>query len=145
VTGGGDIISTSPPVTRAPRVATAAQTSTRVALVIPGAPVPLQRSRTRSGRHYLPKRSRIYRELVQAEWMAAGRPSLGAAPFSLSARFIGAWPTADLDNLVKGVLDALNELAFDDDCQLVCIAGAHKLQADADGPRAELDMWSVTP
>jgi hypothetical protein len=45
----------------------------RLRLVVHGRPVPLSRSRTRRGRHYLPTRSRAYRELVQAEWMAAAR------------------------------------------------------------------------
>jgi Holliday junction resolvase RusA-like endonuclease len=115
----------------------------RIALVIASKPVPLQRSRNARGHHYLPKRSRIYRETVQAEWMAAGRRSLGAEPFSCSARFYGANALADLDNLVKGVLDALNRLAFDDDRQLVCIAGAHKLDVDAQGARAEIELWTV--
>jgi Holliday junction resolvase RusA-like endonuclease len=100
----------------------------RVRLTIPGVPVPLQRSRTARGRHYLPRRSRNYRDLVQSEWMAAGRPSLGTAPFTASARFYGANARADLDNLVKAVLDALNGLAF----------------ADDSGPRVELDLWKAT-
>jgi Holliday junction resolvase RusA-like endonuclease len=116
----------------------------RLQLRVKGRPVPLQRSRTRSGRHYLPARSRAYRELVQAEWLAAGRPSLGAAPFSLAARFYGARANADLDNLLKAILDALNTLAYDDDSQCVCIAGAHRLPADEHGPRAEIDLWSAT-
>jgi crossover junction endodeoxyribonuclease RusA len=112
--------------------------------VIPGRPVPLQRSRTGSGRHYLPPRSKAYRELVQASWMAAGRPSLGAASFTCSARFYGANARADLDNLFKAVLDALNMLAFADDRQLVCLSGCHKLPVDADGPRAEIDLWEAS-
>ncbi len=113
----------------------------RVQLVIPGRPVPLQRSRTRSGKHYLPKRSRAYRELIEAEWLAAGRPSLGDAPFTLSARFYGARANADLDDLCKAICDALNELAFADDRQLVCLAGCHKLPVDTDGPRTEIELW----
>ncbi len=112
-----------------------------VELTTPGVPVPLQRSRTGRGRHYLPKRSVAYRETVQAEWMAAGRPSLGDASFSMSARFYGANPRADLDNLVKAILDALNGLAFDDDRQLVCLSGCHKLPSDAAGPRTDLVLW----
>jgi crossover junction endodeoxyribonuclease RusA len=109
-------------------------------LTIPGAPVPLQRSRTSSGRHYLPKRSRAYRETVQAEWLAAGRPTLNG-PFTASMRFYGARATADLDNLVKAILDALNELAFPDDRQLVCLSGCHKLPVDGDGARAVVELW----
>lgn len=116
---------------------------TMISLTIPGRPVPLQRSRTRAGRHYLPRRSREYRALIQTEWMATGRPTLGEQPFVLSAMFFGASPRADLDNLIKGVLDALGELAFADDKQLVCISGAHKLPADALGPRAEVSLWAA--
>lgn len=116
----------------------------RVKLVIVGTPVPLQRSRTSRGRHYLPARSRAYRELIQAEWLAAGRPSLDGAPFTLSARFYGARANADLDNLVKACLDSLGGLAFTDDRQLVCLSGCHKLAVNADGPRTELDLWSAT-
>jgi crossover junction endodeoxyribonuclease RusA len=111
-----------------------------VSLVIVGKPVPLARSRTSSGRHYLPKRSRDYRTLIQATWMQAGRHSLGDRPFTASMRFYGARANGDLDNLVKAILDALNGLAYDDDSQLVCIAGAHKLPTDADGPRCEVEL-----
>src|ERR1022692_2656420 len=112
----------------------------KITLVIPGKPVPLQRSRTSSGRHYLPPRSKTYRLIVQGEWMAAGRPTLGDAPFTLSARFYGARPNADLDNLVKAILDALNGLAFTDDKQLTCLSGCPKLPADTNGARAEVDL-----
>ncbi len=116
----------------------------RVQLTIPGRPIPLQRSRTRSGKHYLPKRSRVYRETVQAEWLAAGRPCLGGVPFAASMRFYGAHGSADLDNLCKAILDALNTLAYTDDRQLTCLAGCHKLPADAQGARTVLDLWSAS-
>jgi crossover junction endodeoxyribonuclease RusA len=112
-----------------------------IAVVIPGRPVPLQRSRTRSGRHYLPARSRAYRELVRATWLEAGRPTLGDTPLTVSLRFYGARANADLDNLVKAILDALNELAFADDKQLTCLSGCHKLPVDAAGPRAVVELW----
>ncbi|MEA2201880.1 MAG: crossover junction endodeoxyribonuclease RusA [Solirubrobacteraceae bacterium] len=112
-----------------------------IRLVVPGVPVPLARARVSRGRHYLPARSREYRELVQAEWMVAGRASLDTSPFTLSARFYGARASADLDNLVKAVLDALNRLAFADDSQVVCLSGCHKLPVDDRGPRAEIELW----
>jgi crossover junction endodeoxyribonuclease RusA len=113
----------------------------RVAFTVPGKPVPLQRHRTRGGRQYLPARSRDYREVVQSHWLAAGRPSLGDMPLTASMRFYGAHASADLDNLLKGVLDALNGLAFDDDAQVVCFSGVHKLPADERGARAEIELW----
>jgi hypothetical protein len=96
-----------------------------ISLVIPGKPVPLDR------------------ELVQSEWMAAGRPSLGSAPFTLSARFYGARADSDIGNLVKAVLDALNSLAFADGSQCVCLSGCHKLPIDTDGARAVIELWSA--
>ncbi len=115
----------------------------RVQLVISGRPIPLQRHRTGKGRAYLPVRSKAYRALIEDEWMAAGRPSLGGVPVVLSARFYGARANADLDNLVKAILDALQTLAFDNDRQVVCLSGCHKLPVDADGPRAEVELWPV--
>ncbi len=114
-----------------------------IRLSIAGKPVPLQRSRTSRGRHYLPARSKAYRELVQASWMEAGRPTLSAEPFAASMRFVGASARADLDNLAKAILDALNTLAYVDDSQLVCLAGCHKLPLDERGARAEIDLWPV--
>lgn len=110
-------------------------------LIVPGKPVPLQRSQTSKGRHYLPPRSRAYRELVQACWMEAGRPRLGVADLAASMRFYGARADCDIDNLVKAILDALNGLAYVDDRQIVCLAGIHKLPVDAAGARAEIEIW----
>lgn len=56
-------------------------------------------------------------------------------------RFYGARANADLDNLVKAILDALNGLAFDDDRQAACFAGVHRLPADDRGARAEIELW----
>jgi hypothetical protein len=81
----------------------------RLRLTVQGPPVPLQRARSARGR----KRSRLYRDLVQAAWMQAGRPNLGSSSLTCSLRFYGARGGADLDNLVKGVLDALSGLAFE--------------------------------
>jgi len=136
------------PLRRAPSVAAAENArararARRVTLTIPGRPIPLGRARVGGGRHYLPASSRAYRETVQGCWLAAGRPTLGDAPFALSARFYGARKNADLDNLLKALLDALGTLTFTDDRNLVCIAGAHKLAADSGGPRAEVTLWTV--
>jgi Holliday junction resolvase RusA-like endonuclease len=81
---------------------------------------------------------------VQGCWLEAGRPSLGGVSFSMSARFYGARATADIDNLVKAILDALNTLAYLDDSQLTCLAGCHKLPADAQGARTVLELWGAS-
>ena len=116
----------------------------RFSLVIPGEPVPLQRAGRRNGHAYLPPRSRAWRELAQACWLEAGRPSIGERPFALSARFYrGSKRRADLSNFVKALEDAGNGpgLMWDDDSQCVCFSGCHLLRADARGPRVEMDVW----
>lgn len=117
---------------------------TRFELVVPGEPVPLERARKgRGGRWYLPRRSRVYRDQVQAEWMAAGRPSLGDGPLAVSAQFYTSNTHADTDNLLKAQLDALNKLAWADDRQVTCFSGVHKLPVDERGARVELQVWQT--
>ncbi len=135
----------------------------RLQLVVPGAPVPLERARVGRGRHYLPRRSVEYRERVRVAWMQAGRPCFDGAPLAVSARFFferpashyGAGrnaqtlkpsaavviPGGDIDNLAKGVLDALQTLAFRDDKQVVCLSGVHKGWAVRGAARTEVDLW----
>jgi len=113
-------------------------------LIVPGRPVPLQRSRTRNGHHYLPARSKAYQELVQTYWMAAGRPSLGDAPFCMSAQFYGARANSDIDNCLKQILDSLGGLAFDDDKQCICLLECRKLPVDENGPRTEVEIWKAS-
>jgi crossover junction endodeoxyribonuclease RusA len=112
------------------------------ALVVPGRPVPLQRSRTSSGRHYLPDRSRAYRSLIQTTWLAAGRPTLGDRPFVAVMRFYGARANADVSNLAKAVEDALIGLAYRDDRQVVRLDAA-RLPADDLGARVEVELREV--
>jgi Holliday junction resolvase RusA-like endonuclease len=114
-----------------------------VQLLVPGEPLPLERARVGKGRHYLPARSREYRERVQAAWMIAGRPCLGDVPLTCSARFYIGGREGDLDNYVKALNDCLSGFAYTDDRQIVCLSGCHRLRADAQGPRTELDLWGA--
>lgn len=121
-----------------------AQQAGPIALRIAGEPVPRSRSRSSlASGHYAPARARAYRELIRAEWLAAGGRSLGAAPLSISARFYGAGAWASLGDLVEAAVHALDGLAFTDAAQLVCVAGAHKLPADGRGARTEVDLWAA--
>jgi len=117
----------------------------RLELVIPGEPIPNARARRGRSGWYTPAATTEYRERVRQTWMIAGRPSLGALPFAVSAQFYRAGRrVADLDNLLKSVLDALNGLAWADDAQAVCFAGIHRLEADEQGPRTVLTAWCST-
>lgn len=135
----------------------------RAQIVVPGDPVSLERARVGRGRHYLPPRSVEYRERVRVAWMQAGRPRFNGAPLAVSARFYferpmshygtgrnarrlkasaaGAFVGSDIDNLTKGVLDALQTLAFTNDKQVVCLSGVHKGWALRGRARTEVDLW----
>lgn len=115
-----------------------------IALRVACEPVPLAHSRSSlASGHYAPARSRAWRELVRDEWLAAGGHSLGVVDFAISARFYGASAWASLGDLVEAAVVALDGLAFADGRRLVCVAGAHKLPADARGARTELDLWAA--
>lgn len=136
----------------------------RFELVVPGEAVPNERARRGAGgRWYTPSATLEYRKRVQAAWLQAGRPSLRAAPVTVSASFYvsrppshfgtgrnstlirGAHaaklPPGDVDNYLKGVLDALNTRAWGDDNQVVTLSGVSKFWADADGPRTVIRAW----
>ena len=117
----------------------------RFDLVLDGEPVPNARARRgRDGRFYTPAATAAYRERVRQAWMIAGRPCLGLEPLAVSATFYRASRRrADLDNLLKGLLDALNGLAWDDDAQVICFAGVHMRVAGEHGPRSVLAAWRV--
>lgn len=110
--------------------------------VVQGRPVPKARPRIgRGGIVFTPSKTIAAERLVQAEWMAAGRPTVGGQPVCVTLRFEFARPKShmlkngslsavgeragepggDTDNLTKLVLDGLNGLAWADDRQVVSI------------------------
>lgn len=142
-------------------------------LTVPGQPVPQARARRgKNGHWYTPRQSQEFQERVRAAWMVEGRPRVEGW-FALSARFYMPRPVShyrtgkhshllssnapafpsgcDVDNLLKGLVDALNphggeSLAWDDDRKLVCLSGVHKLYADTlDDVRSDLDVWAAHP
>ena len=103
---------------------------------IPGQPRPKGRPRfnPKSGRAYTPKDTVVWERHIMGVWDAQGLPAIigplevtvkcvferpkshfRANGISLSKAGEGAVPRADVDNLVKPVLDALNGRAFEDD------------------------------
>jgi len=133
-------------------------------LVIPGEPVPNARARKgRGGHFYTPAATQAFRERVQAAWMVEGRVKLADRPLLASVEFIhghspsnlkkngaarsGApeWPRADIDNLVKGVLDALNGLAYKDDSQVVGLVAFQRFAAQGEEPHTVLSLSEWRP
>jgi len=98
----------------------------------------------RTGHSYTPARTRQAEERIRLEVVAARGPGrdLDDAPRALTLRFYRATGrTADLDNLVKLVKDALNGIAWRDDRQVVQL---HASRFDRqDRPRTEIAVYRV--
>jgi Holliday junction resolvase RusA-like endonuclease len=120
-------------------------------ILVPGPPVPWMRARSdASGRRFTAKKDKGHRNVVAL--IAATKPKAPKdAPLHVHARFV--MPRAktkastafctrgDVDNLAKGVLDALQGITYDDD-RLVVSLFAEKLEGD--DPRTEIRVSLVT-
>lgn len=105
-------------------------------LTIPGEPVPKQSTRFGKGRAYQSPKVEAFERKVRFYAIAQKLQRL-AGPLSVSAAFyLGNARRVDLDNLWKGVSDALNGVAWEDDSQLVEV---HLSKAiDRASPRIEV-------
>ena len=116
----------------------------RIRIVVQVEPVPLARARF-SGRHcYQPKRNREYRAVVQQAARSAmgGRKPLSGEVSAVIKLYRRFKPTArnygDCDNHAKAILDGLNQIAFEDDRQVVrCLVEKF---TDKGNPRAEIEL-----
>jgi Holliday junction resolvase RusA-like endonuclease len=139
----------------------------RTVITVPGNPMPTERARRGArGRWYTPGRTAEYRERVQQAWLLAHAQSFEDAPLSVSAQFYIArpkthygtgrnahkikpsatriLPPGDVDNYLKGLLDALQGLAFNNDRQIVCLSGVNKHWATSSiGPHTTIDLWEA--
>jgi len=92
--------------------------------VYEGEPIPKGRPRTtRTGHTYTPKRTAEAEADLAKQFKAevVGGPFPLSVPVEVVASFYTKSKTADLDNLLKLTLDALNEIAWKDDKQVVSI------------------------
>lgn len=99
----------------------------RYTVTVNGTPVPAPRPRVTRRGTYMPAAYTAWRDEVG--WHAKSvikEPLTG--PVTLLMQFRVQRGRVDLDNLVKGVLDALNGIAYHDDAQVVRLS-AHKLAA----------------
>lgn len=97
----------------------------RAHFTIPGRCVPCPRPRAVRGRGaYYPKRYTDWLDAARVEVLrACGRP-LWDGPVKLVVWFVGARPNADIDNLLKSVLDAIQGIAIVDDKQVRWVEAA---------------------
>jgi len=136
-----------------------------VRLVIPGPPVAWARARRRGGRYFTGPAQAEYAERVRQGWLVAGRPRLpGGCVLAVRADFYlerpaghwGAgrnagqlrpsaprWPLGkpDVDNLLKGPLDALNGLLFVDDGQVGHAQVFRRYAGNGREPGTVLALW----
>lgn len=115
--------------------------------VVPGKPQAKQRARAgRGGRHYTPKETRQYEELVkwigieatsrwrkmlESVWLKTGTFALGVTAYVPDRR------RRDLSNIEKSIEDGLNGVTWDDDCQIKRrLEGG--IEYDKDEPRVEV-------
>ena len=121
-----------------------------ITLSVPISPVAKGRPLfTRSGRVYTPKRTTDFEGVIKMYWKKSRQKMLPVAPTYLKIEFYMPRPKKtkfdypitrpDIDNLQKGVLDALNQLAWKDDNQIVKIT-VTKLYAKVPG----VFIWAET-
>ena len=107
---------------------------------VSGRCTPCPRPRVARGkRAYFPKRYTDWLERAQVEALSEyGRP-LWDGPVELSVWFCGARANADIDNLLKSVLDAIQGILIVDDKQ-VRVVHAWKESADGEQPTTSIEV-----
>lgn len=114
---------------------------------IPGPPQPKERARPgRSGRFYTPDRTRLYQ--AHARSRASVARMAHPAPWPLDgtyrvefAMYFGDRRRRDVDNVIKGVLDAANGVLWKDDSQVGELVVRRGL--DRDRPRVEVRVETL--
>ena len=109
-----------------------------LSLFIPGDPVPFARAGSNGVRRFTPKKQADYQKFVAHHAAQAMRRAGFKQPFSVPLRiqFVGAygvpkswskkaiinakWKTSrpDIDNMVKGCMDAMTGIIYEDDAQV---------------------------
>ena len=138
-----------------------------VFLVIEGRPVGKGRPRfvRATGRTYTPPETVSFEERVRAAWVSAGRPRLGDGPLGARIWVAHARPKGhylvdgglsaaglrcphpirkpDLDNVAKGLTDALSGLAYRDDAQFVDVHARRRWAVPGEIEYVSLEMWAL--
>ena len=115
-----------------------------IQIMIEGDAIPAARPRFSGRRCYQPKRNMEYRAKVQASAYAAmfGKQPMTGEVSAVVRVYRRFKPTArnfgDVDNHLKGLLDALNKIVYLDDSQICrCLVAKFK---DKVNPRVEIEL-----
>jgi Holliday junction resolvase RusA-like endonuclease len=132
--------------------------STSATLIVPGAPVAWARARRKGKQYFTSPEVAEYRDRVQTAWLIEGRPNLGEGSLAATLWFVlprpdSHWrangelrktameyPRQDVDNLAKGVLDALNTLAYHDDSQVTDLHVMKRYANQEEEPHTEVEL-----
>ena len=115
---------------------------TSLELILPIAAHTKQRPRFGRGRAYTPAGTRNWEELLAWRFIERhGRPKL-TSPLRVELFFGGVQANQDIDNLAKSCLDALNGIAFEDDCQVVELVAR---KASHRSPQTVITITEVRP
>jgi len=112
--------------------------SADVRLTIPGQPVPASRPRvTKNGTYIAPRYAQWLRD---ARWLARDqyRGPVITGPVQVRIQCFGARANSDVDNLIKGPLDALTGIVYADDRQVEYVS-LMRIAAKA-GKRVEIEV-----
>jgi Holliday junction resolvase RusA-like endonuclease len=88
-------------------------------VVVPGVPHPLQRVRVDRGRAHDTPANRAAKDKIRVFTRWKPPPWSGPVEVSIRCHYTRKTPTADVDNLAKTVLDALNGFVLKDDRQVM--------------------------
>lgn len=133
----------------------------KVQFIIPGKPMGKQRARTlKTGRSYTPKETVNYETLVKLAYSQLENKKYFEGPLKVYITAYFSIPTStskgktnlmmsgkmrptkkpDMSNIIKIIEDALNGIAYKDDCQIVEVV-ADKFYSTM--PRVEVELWEV--
>lgn len=115
---------------------------------VPGKAVPWMRTNTNQSQRFTPAAQRVFQESVRTYAKLAGVKLLsGALRIDVVTYLTGRVAphkrgSGDWDNYAKSVADALERVAYENDCQIVDGHSA-KLAPDAAGPRVEVRIEAL--
>lgn len=126
-----------------------------ITFTVDGAAVPKQRPRMHGRQAYTPKKTRDYEERVRDSFRSSYHGELPVYPKGVPVRvgieiiqgipkswsnsktikaergeLVPVTRSGDLDNIAKSILDALNGLVYEDDCQVATLIIMKKYGAD---------------
>lgn len=109
-------------------------------MVLPVPPSANRYWRNIRGRMVVSVEAQNYKSLVHLA-CAQLNPIEKGRDVAISFTFYRAQKSGDLDNRIKVILDAMNNVAYEDDKQIVEIHA--KRADDKDNPRIVLEVWKV--